>query len=1176
MIPSPFGSTPAPERADFAPLPLVGRENEMSLLRRALKSVTIPDTSGTAPRAVFVAGAAGVGKTRLLRGLADEAARQGVVVLWGGAYESGLLPPYLPFIEALRPYLRSLSTDELRLVFGLPAGGHGASGSLAAEESPQPRAGARRAALPNLGLQCLARLFPQIAALLDPASMQDLLTSEQEKFGLLDGIAALLERITTGPTPAGRDAGATAGGGASGAVGAALPKGQPLLLCLDDLQWADSASLELVLYLTARLRSARLLLLGAFRSDALAATLDASANSALARAIAELSRQRLFTLLQLSPLSEGASSVLLESLLPGGIAPDLQQAILTRAEGNPFFIEELVRALQSSGQIIAEDGLWQRPRGARGLSGALPVLPTSIQMTLSLRLEPLSQPCRQALACAALCGATFYPDVLAAATSTEPETLLDLLDEASAAGLIAPAETDLPGLPAFRFTQRIARELLAGQVKSSRRKLHAALAEALQARSRTREAAARNAAEIAHHYTQAGRIAEAIHWTVLAGDVAAGRHAQREAIGHYRSALSLLENAPDTTRSAVFQTANRAEGEPLPQSSIRQQDAGATEAPLPFYTPGLLHWRLGESWFRLGEFQPALKSFQAALDEYRQSGDALSLARLNRLVSDAYRQSGQYDLAFSYLFAAQEALAQATPPANEFAAEGLRPGGEALSGHFNGRIAPEAEQILLHQSRALLLLVAGQGPEAEEALRESQRLAVRVGDRSGQATALHLLGWIKGWSEHITQAIQLQAQARDLLMEIGDPFHAVLGYQGLGIVYQAIGDSQRASAETEAGLKLARLYGTVRNVPWLRFNQGVLALAQGRWQEAQEILEEARESSERWDDARLKPILQQALGVLHWRTGRPEQAEQAFYESYQAAQISEWFPSSAGLLGWFLALNDQAHFPANELAAPGRRPGGEALGGDFNRRGAARPYLEQATSRPLLAPVGFAADFYLPFVAEGWLVSGNLEAAAKLAARIKPWCDRQYYGVSAARILGAIAAAQGRWTDAQSHFAAALELCRRAGSRPEQACILLAQGQAALAQASAMPARASMLVDEVERVTEEAEQMFSTLGQHTQAARAAALRAEAMALPQQAATSAGGKQPIDPAVLKGLTPRELEVLRQVAEGKTDKEIAEVLVISPRTANRHIANIFLKLDVTTRAAAAAYAIRNRLV
>jgi len=92
------------------------------------------------------------------------------------------------------------------------------------------------------------------------------------------------------------------------------------------------------------------------------------------------------------------------------------------------------------------------------------------------------------------------------------------------------------------------------------------------------------------------------------------------------------------------------------------------------------------------------------------------------------------------------------------------------------------------------------------------------------------------------------------------------------------------------------------------------------------------------------------------------------------------------------------------------------------------------------------------------------------------------------------------------------------------------------------------------------------------------VRAEAATVHQQtvAAAALPGALAIDPRVLKGLTPRELEVLRLVADGKTDKEIAEELVISPRTANRHIANIFLKIDVTSRAAAAAYAIRNRLV
>ncbi len=1091
MIQWPFASNPRPERPGAPPTPLVGRESEMDLLRSALKALLAGDEPFAAapPRAVFVTGGAGVGKTRLLRELAAEAEASGAAALWGGAYESGLLPPYLPFTEALRPYLRSRSPDYLRRLLGLSAA---------------PAGNGQSALVPSAGLQALAQLFPQIAVLPGMPAASETLTPEQEKFGLLDGIATLLERLAAE---------------------------QPVLLCLDDLQWADSASLELLLYLTARLRAASVLLLGAFRND----FIDPSAGSVLGRAIAELNRQRLFTLLMLAPLSEGASSVLLDALLPGSVAPDLRQAILARAEGNPFFIEELVRALQGSGQIVSLNGLWQRPRGERALSGTLPELPPSIKMTLALRLEPLSAPCRDLLRVAALCGPTFYPDVLAAASGQDAETTLDLLDEASAAGLIEPAPGDEAGehlatLPAFRFAQRMARELLAGQLpRQSRRRLHAALAHALQRRARTREAAERHAAEIAHHLTQAGRSAEAIHWTVRAGDVAAGRHAQREAIGYYRSALALLESAG-----------------PMPVDEADDRELPAT------YQPGQLHWRLGESWFRLGEFQSALRGFQAALEEERAAGNTLNIAKLSRLISDAYRQLGQYDQAFGYLQAAQAALGEAQSAAQE---EPRGPGASASSS-AEVRHASDAllnEQMLLRQSLAILMIGAGQGAAAEAALRESQQLAIRTGDRSGQAFALHMLGWVKGWGEAIGQAIQLQLQARDLLLEIGDPFHATMSHQGLGIVYQAIGDSQNARAETEAGLALAARYGITRAVPWLRFNLGVLALAQGRWNDASQALEEARAESERWNDARLKPILRQVMGVLAWRLEQGEQARAALEESYQAAQVSfEWLPGSAAILGWFLALS--GHMDA------------------------ARAYLDQATMRSFFTPIGFAADFYLPFAAEGLLVCGDLGAAAALAERIKPWSDRQYYGVSAARVLGRIAAAQERWAEAQGYFAAALELCRRAGSRPEQASILIAQAHAALAQARAQPTRAPALVEEIERLTEEAERLSQTLKLNTLAAQAAAVRAEAAVLPPQAASpsSAHAAAPIDPTVLKGLTPRELEVLRLVADGKTDKEIAEELVISPRTANRHIANIFLKIDVTSRAAAAAYAIRNRLV
>ena len=362
MIQWPFASNP--ERPTSAPVPLVGREPEMELLRHSLKTIF---TGGlhfapTTPRAVFVAGAAGVGKTRLMRELASEAAEAGAIVLWGGAYESGLLPLFALHRSAAPLPAQPLVRQSLAPAWPFERWRN---------QRPERRRPAHWPALPRSAFpaHCRAPGLP---------TPQEPLTPEQEKFGLLDGFATLLERISearerpTGATtavPGVAEPGEAKrfGPQATPTTGKAY-KEQPILICLDDLQWADSASLELLLYLTSRLRSASILLVGALRNG----FIDPSAGSALGRAITELIRQRLFTLLLLSPLSEGASSVLLDALLPGGVAPDLRQAILARAEGNPFFIEELVHALQGPARSLFNRASGSAPVAATASTARCP------------------------------------------------------------------------------------------------------------------------------------------------------------------------------------------------------------------------------------------------------------------------------------------------------------------------------------------------------------------------------------------------------------------------------------------------------------------------------------------------------------------------------------------------------------------------------------------------------------------------------------------------------------------------------------------------------------------------------------------------------------------------------------------------------------------------------------
>src|ERR1700730_11728341 len=107
------------------------------------------------------------------------------------------------------------------------------------------------------------------------------------------------------------------------------------------------------------------------------------------------------------------------------------------------------------------------------------------------------------------------------------------------------------------------------------------------------------------------------------------------------------------------------------------------------------------------------------------------------------------------------------------------------------------ERILLLQAQATIEMLFNRAEEAEQALWQSHQLATEMGDRGSQAFALHLIGWIRGWGVHIHEAIRLLKQACELYAAVGDPFRAALGDQGLGIIYQTLGEMEQARFYTE-------------------------------------------------------------------------------------------------------------------------------------------------------------------------------------------------------------------------------------------------------------------------------------------------------------------------------------------------------------------------------------------
>jgi predicted ATPase len=274
---------------------------------------------------------------------------------------------------------------------------------------------------------------------------------------------------------------------------------EPLLVVVDDLHWADEASLRLLAFAARHLAPSPVLLLGTYRDLEAPAGLHELAGAG--------------QVVPLAGLAPAEVAALMEAVT-GRRPPDaLAAEVWRRTGGNPFFVRELAR-LQTA----------QPARGGGG-SAPAPTMLDSVRDTLERRLARLSQPCAELLAVAAVAGPEVGVEVLARVLPDRRADLADQLDEAVRARvLIAPAAP----LGPYRFAHDLFRETLyEGLPAAQRAGLHLAVGCALE--ELRAEGASLHAAELAAHYLAAasagatGEAAQAVHWSVLAAREAAVR-----------------------------------------------------------------------------------------------------------------------------------------------------------------------------------------------------------------------------------------------------------------------------------------------------------------------------------------------------------------------------------------------------------------------------------------------------------------------------------------------------------------------------------------------------------------------------------------------------------------------------------------------------------------------------
>ncbi|MEE9284316.1 MAG: AAA family ATPase, partial [Dehalococcoidia bacterium] len=347
----------------------------------------------------------------------------------------------------------------------------------------------------------VAKLMPELHRIFPDIPSPPELPPEQERRYLFNGMREFIAR--TGRT-------------------------QALLLVLDDLHWADDSTLLLLQHIAQQLHEMPVLILGTYRN------VELDVARPLARTLEELLRQRLAHRIALRRLPQDAVSAMLRALSGQEPPKPLVDAVYGETEGNPFFVEEVFQHLAEEGKLFDAHGRWRTDLEVSELD-----VPEGVRLVIGRRLERVGEECRRVLTSAAVIGRGFSFELLEALGEVDTDALLDAIDEAERAQLIAAAE-DGPEAR-FRFAHELIRQtLVSGLSLPRRQRLHLRVAEAIErAYSRAPE---EHAADLAHHLFQAGAAADAektARYLTLAGEQAFSTAAFEDALRHYEDALSI-------------------------------------------------------------------------------------------------------------------------------------------------------------------------------------------------------------------------------------------------------------------------------------------------------------------------------------------------------------------------------------------------------------------------------------------------------------------------------------------------------------------------------------------------------------------------------------------------------------------------------------------------------------
>jgi len=773
------------KQSQLFPPKFIGRKEEAKTLTKALSE----------PKFTLISGESGIGKTRLMQEFRFNVQLNGGLFITGKCLPGGSTP-HNPFAEILRQLVWNVEPKGKRLI------------AKYANE--------------------LVKLVPKLKEkdYLREALQSPGLSSNQERLRMFNAITEFISDSVILFSPGSK-------------------KLRPMVLLIEDLQWADPQSLELLGYLIRSKEVKRVLICGTYRDEEVMPSLRlkeagfGGSPHPLLTFIDQMKKGEGLKQICLKRLNfENIASFIASMLGPSPVDQRLTGDIFRLTQGNPLFTSEMVRALAEEGGLYPKNGTWKvNYQKLNHLK-----IPKRIKDLLGERLGKLSQEALRILSIAAVIGKEFRLDVLKKVGECDDENLFAMIEEGIGAGVIK--ESRIRGRLKYDFTHPLIREVLYREIRPLvKRTLHQKAGRALERayEGRTDEVID----QLARHYSKGIDEVKAIEYLVKSANQAKNNYSNEKSIANYILALELMEKRGLNEEKikiledlgdiydliGEYQKALKTYRIALSQL-FSIQHSGSESA--------TLYRKIGNILEKKGRYEDALKSFWSGLHQLGKTGDPIEKAKLYDEIGWIHYRKGEYETAIDYC-KQNLRIAEEENATDEI---------------------PQVFNIL-----GIIYWNKGDLPIAQRYYQKSLELSEKIGDICGVAKLYNNLGLLYKHLDDWKKATECYQKSLEIKKKIGDIKGVADVYCNLGIIYKDRGNWDKAEYYYGNGLKMAQKLGDFHIAAIFLNNLGLIYRRRGDWEKAKDYLKKSLKLNRELKNSQGIALSYENLGELYISQG---------------------------------------------------------------------------------------------------------------------------------------------------------------------------------------------------------------------------------------------------------------------------------------------------------------------